>query len=81
MAPSHEFFIVQSQYGIIAVQKVRMEDDLHAIVRVVEQLDATNLIQNRVVGVVLHVVGHNRRQRIPFQGENPAFQQDLVFFR
>lgn len=81
MASSHKLLVIQSQDRIVTVQEVGVEDDLDSIVRVVEQLDASNLVQNRVISVIRHVVCNNGWQGVPFQGENAAFQQNHVFLR
>jgi hypothetical protein len=74
VASTNELLIVEPEDRVVTVQKVRVEDNLDAIVVMVEQFDTPNLVQNRVVGIVRHVVCDHRGERIPFQGENPAFQ-------
>jgi len=80
MAASHEFFVVQSQNRIVAVQEVWVEDDLDPVRSVVEQLDATNLIQDRIISVVRHVVGDHWGERVPLERKDPTLQENLVFF-
>lgn len=60
MATSDEFLVVESKDWIVRVQEIWMEDDLDAIRLIVEQLNASDLSQNRVVVVVRHVVRRNR---------------------
>lgn len=80
MAPSHKLLIVQSQDRVIGVQELRVEDDFYAVVLVVEELDAPELVQDRVVGVVGHVVRHDGRERVSAEGEHAPLEQDLVLF-
>src|ERR1700748_3810124 len=55
-----------------------MEDDFHTIVCVVEQLDATELVKNRIFRVIDHVVGDNRRETMSFHGEDSAPKHDTI---
>ena len=61
MATPHKLLIVHTQDGVVAVQEVRVEDDLDAVTRVVEERQAPDLGQNRVVVIVRHVVRRDRR--------------------
>jgi hypothetical protein len=81
MAPSHKLLIVQPQDRVIAVQEIWVEDDLDAVAGVVEQLHAPDLVQDRVVGVVGHVVRHNRGQAVALERKDPSFEENPVFFR
>lgn len=62
MTTSYELLVVHSQDGIVRVEEIGMEDDLDFIGVVVEQLDSTDLIQNRIGGIVDHVMCGHRRQ-------------------
>ena len=57
MTPSDEFLIIEAQNGVVGVQEVRMEDNLNAIVMSIEQLHSAYLVEDRVTGIVCHVVG------------------------
>jgi len=57
-----------------------MEHNLHAIVMVIEELHPADLVENRVVGIVSHIVRGDRRKSIPFQSQDTALQEDVVFF-
>ena len=81
MASSHELLVVHAQDRVVAVQEVGVKHDLHAVLRVVEELHATDLVQDRVVRVVRHVVRRHWRQGVPLEREDAPLQQDLVFFR
>ncbi|KAH3681838.1 hypothetical protein WICPIJ_007198, partial [Wickerhamomyces pijperi] len=59
VATSDELVVVQWQDWIVGVQELRVEDNLHTVTWVIEQPDSSDLVQDWVVGVVLHVVGDN----------------------
>lgn len=61
MATSDKFLVVESKNRIVRVQEIGMEHDLDAVSLIVEQLNASDLIQDRVVVVVRHVVRRDRR--------------------
>lgn len=81
MAAAHELLVVQAEDGVVAVQEVRVEDDLDAVGRGVEQLHAADLVQDRVVRVVGHVVRRHGRERVPLQREDAPLEEHLVFVR
>lgn len=56
MTSSNKLLIIQAQNRVVRVQEFRMEDDLNSISRSVEQLNASDLVQDWVVRVVGHVV-------------------------
>lgn len=74
MATSYKLLIVQTQDGVIGVEEFRMEDDLDTICASVEQLYPSDLIENWVIGVVCHVVGYNRGQRVSLESEDATFE-------
>ncbi len=78
MRAPHEVVIIQRQDGIGGVEKLRVEHDLDPIAGVVEQLHAADLTQNRILGVVGHVVGHDRGESLPFHAEQPSAQHDAI---
>lgn len=81
MASSDKLLIVQAQDRVVRIQKVGVEHNLDTIAARVEQLDASDLAQDRVRRVVRHVVRRDRGQRIPLEGEDAPLEQDLVFLR
>ena len=81
MASTDEFFVVHAENGVVRVQEIGMEDNLDAVGLRVEELNAANLVQNRVVVVVRHVVGGDWRQSVALQSEDTTLQQNLVFVR
>lgn len=81
MATSNEFFIVHSKDRIVLVQEFRVEDDLYSVRFAVEELDASNLIQDRVVRVVRHVMRNDRREGVSSERQYTSFDEDLVFVR
>ena len=80
MTSPHKLLIIQPQDRVIRIQEIRMEHNLHPIVMPIEQLHASNLVQNRVRTVVDHVVRHDRWERVPLEREDAAFELDLVLF-
>lgn len=56
-----------------------MEDDLDTIRASVEELDAAQLIQDGIGGVISHVVGDNRGQAVTLQRVHATLQQNFVF--
>ena len=61
VATTYELLVVHTQDWVVAVQEVRVEDDLDAVARVVEELHALDLGQNRVVVIIRHIVRHDRQ--------------------
>lgn len=59
MTTSHKLLIVKSQDRIIGVQKLGVENDFYSISTSVEELYSSDLVENGIVGVVCHVVGHD----------------------
>lgn len=57
-----------------------MEDDLHAVVVVIEELNSADLVENRIVVIVGHVVGCHWGECVPLQRQDTTLQQDVVFF-
>lgn len=74
----HKFLIIKSQNRIVGIQEFRMEDDLDSIGASVEQFDPSNLVQDRVGAVVLHVVGDDGGKRAPLESEYSSLQSNLV---
>ena len=81
VAAADELLVVHAQDRVVAVEEVGVEDDLDAVMRVVEELHAPDLGQNRVVVVVRHVVRRDGRERVPLKREDTALEQHLVLFR
>ncbi|KAH3662104.1 hypothetical protein OGAPHI_006285 [Ogataea philodendri] len=78
VTPSHKLVIVQRQHRVTRVEKLWVENDLHLVLAGVEQLARTDLVQDRIVGIIHHVVGHNWRQRVSLQRKHPSFQVDSI---
>ena len=81
MASTHELLVVHAQDRVVAVQEVGVEHNLDAVLRVVEELHTTDLVEDRVVRVVRHVVRRHWRQGVPLEREDAPLQQDLVLLR
>ena len=79
MAPPHELLIIEPQDRVIAAQKVRVEHDLDAVVVPVEELDAPDLVEDRVRRVVGHVVRGDGRERVALERVDAPFEEDFVF--
>lgn len=60
MATAHKLFIVKTEYRVAAIQEVGMEDNFDPIVTMIEQFDASYLVQDGIISVVSHVVGYDR---------------------
>jgi len=81
MATPDKLFIVHAQDRVVRVQKLGVEDDLDPVVLLVEELSPPDLVQDRIGGVVLHVVGGDRGQRVSLEGKHSSLEQDLVLVR
>ncbi|KAL8419057.1 hypothetical protein RB594_002311 [Gaeumannomyces avenae] len=78
MRAAHKVVVVQRQHRVGRVQELRVEDDLDTVRGVVEQLHASDLVQNGVVVVVHHVVRDNGREPMPLHGKQAPPQKDTV---
>lgn len=78
MATTDELLVIQTQDWVVRVQEFWVEDDLDSVGASVEELDSSDLVQDRVGAVVLHVVGNDGRKRASLQREDSPFQGDLV---
>ena len=79
MTSSDKLFVVETENRVVRVQELRVEDDLDAIRISVEELNTTDLVQDRVVGIVSHVVSDYRRKRIAAKSEDTTLEENLVF--
>jgi hypothetical protein len=78
MTSSNKLFIVHPQDRVVGVQEFGVEDDLDPIVLLVEQLSPPDLVQDRIVCIVLHVVSGNGGQRVPLERKDTTLEEDLV---
>lgn len=60
MTTSNKLFIVETQDWVVGVEEFWVEDNLDSIARLIEKVNASDLVEDRVGGVVRHVVGNNR---------------------
>ena len=67
MASANKLLVVKAQNRVGTVQKIRMENNFHAIAAVIEQFDAANLVEDWIVRVVRHVMSDDRWKGISFQ--------------
>ena len=79
MTSSNKLFVIHTQDRVVGVQEFGVEDDLDTVVLLVEQLGPSDLVQDRIVGVVLHVVGGDGRQRVSLERKDSTLEKDLVF--
>ena len=80
MTATDKFFVIETKDGIVRVQEIRMEHNLDAIVVVVEELHSADLVENRIVVIVNHVMRGNWRKGVPFESQDTTLQEDVVFF-
>ena len=57
-----------------------MEHNLYAIVVVIEELHPTDLVENRIIVIVSHIVRRDWRKSVPFQSQDTTLQKDVIFF-
>ena len=75
---AHEVVVVHRQHRVGRAQELGVEDHLDAVARVVEELDAPQLVEDGVLRVVDHVVRHDGRQAVALHREEAAPQHDAV---
>ena len=56
VAPSDKFLIVHTKNRVVRIEKIWMKDYLDAVMRRIEEPHTPDLIKNRVVRIVRHVV-------------------------
>lgn len=78
---TNEVVVVDGKDGVGGAQELGVEDDLYAIRRLVEKLATSDLVENGVLGVVVHVVCDDRRQGVALHGKESAAKHNLVLGR
>lgn len=78
MTSSNELFVIETENRVVRVQELGMEDNLDSIRISVEELNSSDLIEDRVVGIVCHVVGNDGRKGVAAKSEHSSFEEDLV---
>lgn len=78
MATSDEIIVVEGKNRVSRVEELGVEDDLDSVRRVVEQLHSSDLVQNRVLMIVDHVVGDDGRKSTSLHGEEATAEQDSI---
>ena len=81
VATTDKLLVVEAKDRVVGVQELGVEDDLDAVRSAVEELDATDLVENGVVGVVGHVVGHDRGEGRTLKREHTTLEENLVLVR
>ena len=56
VTPSDEFLIVHAKNRVIRIEKIWMKNDLDSVICRIEEPYTPDLIENRVVRVIRHVV-------------------------
>lgn len=81
MATTNELLVIEAEDGVVGVEELGVEEDLDAVGATVEELHATDLVQDGVGGVVGHVVGGDGRERVTTKGEDTTLEKNLVLLR
>lgn len=81
MTSTDEFLVIETENGVVGAQKVGMENDLDSVMRVIEELHAANLVQDRVVRIIHHIVRRNRWETVPFERKDTALEKNFVLVR
>ena len=61
MATADELLVIEPENGVVGVEEIRMKDNFDAISRRIEQLNASDLVENGVIRIVCHVMGRDGR--------------------
>lgn len=56
VTPSDEFLIVHAKNRVVRIEKIWMKNDLDAVICRIEEPHTPDLIENRVVRVIRHIV-------------------------
>ena len=59
MTPPNKFFVVKTQKWIIRIQEFRMKNHFNPVFSFVVQVYFSDLVKDRVMAVVCHIVCHN----------------------
>lgn len=78
MATSHKFFVIKTEDWVVRVQEFRVEDDLDSVGASVEEFHSSDLVQDGVGAVILHVVGNDRGKRASLESKDSPLQGNLV---
>ena len=78
MRAADEVVVVEREDRIRGVEEFRVEDDFDAVGGVVKELDAPDLVQDRVIVVVDHVVRYNWGKGVALHGEETTAEHDTV---
>ena len=79
MTTSNKLFVIHTQDRVVGVQEFGVEDDLDTVTLLVEQLSPSDLVQDRIVGIILHIVGGDGRQRVSLERKDSSLEKNLVF--
>lgn len=63
MASTHKLMIIEGKDGGGGAEELGMVNDLDALLRLVEQVDPTNVLEDLIPLRLNHVVRHNRRKQ------------------
>jgi hypothetical protein len=65
VASTNEFLITKPKNRLIP--KVRVKDNLHAVVAMIEKCNSAYLVEDGIIGIVGHIVSNDGGQGIPLQ--------------
>ena len=57
-----------------------MKHDLDAVIVVVEELYSADLVENRIVVIINHIVCGDRGEGVSLESQDTPLQKDVVFF-
>lgn len=78
MATSNKVLVIESKDGVVGVEELWVEDDLDSVRLAVKELDAPDLVQDGIRGVIGHVVSDDRGQRVSLESKDSSLKQNLV---
>jgi len=78
MGSTDKVIVIQGQHGVGGVEELGMKDNLHPIRRMVEEFHTAELVQDRILVVVDHIVGDDRGETEPFHAEQAATEEHPV---
>jgi hypothetical protein len=75
---SDKLLVIETQDRVVGIQEFRVEDDLDSIRASVEEFNSSDLVQDGVGAVILHVVGDDGGKRASLESEDSPLQGNLI---